>query len=107
MQSHNDSDGNDTLNALRKEAERLTACGENLITAGAPNERVLAETDERTVLIDHQLSHCLGLDDEGRWAFRADHDVEEFTPIVKRYGERVASLKDKLTVFKQMSLVEA
>lgn len=43
MQSHDDSDSNKALSALRKLAEEMTARGENLITAGAPSERVLLE----------------------------------------------------------------
>jgi hypothetical protein len=43
MQSHDDRDGNDTLAAFWKEAQGLTARGENLITAGAPNEVAVAE----------------------------------------------------------------
>ena len=41
MQTHEDFDSNDTFDELRKEAERLTARGENLITAGAPHEPLL------------------------------------------------------------------
>lgn len=43
MQSHEDSAANDALQELRRKAEELTARGENLITAGAPNERALFE----------------------------------------------------------------
>jgi predicted metallopeptidase len=63
--------------------------------------------EQRRILIDHELCHFLGLDDKGRWAVRPDHDIEEFTEIVKRHGAHHHDLQ----VFvkegaKQMSLVE-
>ena len=43
MQSHDDFDSNKILDEFRKVAERMTACGEHLITAGAPRETSLVE----------------------------------------------------------------
>ena len=44
MQSHDDFDANKALSDIRKVAEEMTARGENLITAGAPNEEAKEET---------------------------------------------------------------
>jgi hypothetical protein len=40
---------------------------------------------QRVALVDHELCHCAGRDDKGKWVERA-HDVEEFTAIVGRWG---------------------
>jgi len=45
MQSHNDWEANRALSELRKRAEELSTRGENLITAGTPNERVQWERE--------------------------------------------------------------
>lgn len=41
--------------------------------------------EQRVALVDHELCHCAGKDDKGKWAERG-HDVEEFTAIVGRWG---------------------
>lgn len=41
--------------------------------------------EQRIALVDHELMHCAGQDEKGRWCVR-DHDVEEFTSIVNRWG---------------------
>jgi predicted metallopeptidase len=41
--------------------------------------------EQRVALVDHELCHCAGRDEKGKWVERA-HDVEEFTAIVGRWG---------------------
>lgn len=43
------------------------------------------DAEQRVALVDHELCHCAGRDDKGKWIERA-HDVEEFTAIVGRWG---------------------
>lgn len=66
------------------------------------------DATRRRVLIDHELCHFTGLDDKGRWGFRADHDIEEFLPIIRRYGEKAgADVQLLKSVAKQLGLFEA
>lgn len=61
MQSHEDSAGSHALDQLRKRAEELTVRGENLLTAGAPNERALAESTRGGFLIRQLPDDSLAL----------------------------------------------
>ena len=60
--------------------------------------------EQRRILIDHELCHLLGLDDQGRWAIRPDHDVTEFHEIIKRHGDKLPELQGVLRVARQMGL---
>lgn len=40
--------------------------------------------DQKHAVVDHELSHC-GENEAGNWAIEA-HDVEEFGPVVARWG---------------------
>ena len=82
-QTHDDRDGNDPLNEIRKamfgeprpfsealgsamerlraRAEEMTRRGENIITAGAPNERVLHEEDRGGFRLRHLPNDPFGL----------------------------------------------
>ena len=44
------------------------------------------EARERRIVLDHELCHGGGQDDEGRWTV-VEHDLEEFRAIVRRYGK--------------------
>ena len=44
------------------------------------------EARERRIVLDHELCHGAGQDDEGRWTL-VGHDLEEFRAIVRRYGK--------------------
>lgn len=41
---------------------------------------------QRIRLVDHELCHC-GEDEEGAWT-SSRHDIEEFVPIIRRWGVR-------------------
>jgi len=51
MQTHDDYDGSAAFADLRKLAEEMTARGENLITAGAPFERMVMEQQRGGFLV--------------------------------------------------------
>jgi len=44
------------------------------------------EARQRRIVLDHELCHGGGQDEEGRWTV-VEHDLEEFRAIVKRYGK--------------------
>jgi len=47
---------------------------------------------QRVALVDHELCHCAGKDDKGKWVEKG-HDVEEFTAIVGRWGPWTGDLQ--------------
>lgn len=52
---------------------------------------------QKTALVDHELCHCAGEEDEQNGEMKwkvAPHDVEEFREIVGRYGFWKSDLKD-------------
>jgi predicted metallopeptidase len=86
--------------ALYKDASGLDV--HYLITIGRSAWDELSA--EQKIVIDHKCCHFLGLDDKGRWALRADHDVEEFHEIIKRHGEKLPALQGVLRIARQMAL---
>lgn len=79
-----------TLATASKVSGRLKALvGYDFIVEVAYDEWQNLNDMQRHALIDHELCHCGGEEDEQtgdmKW-FLAPHDLEEFTDIVKRYG---------------------
>jgi hypothetical protein len=48
--------------------------------------------EQRIALVDHELAHCERDEETGAWTMR-DHDVEEFSDIVARWGLWTPSLR--------------
>jgi hypothetical protein len=94
MESHDDRPSNDALDALRRKAEELTARGENLITAGAPNERSLFERtrggfllrqlpeDPLALRISIGEAHDKHMGESAYLVFRGDRDT--ITTLLRR-----------------------
>jgi hypothetical protein len=64
------------------------------------------ETEAKKRVLDHILCHAGGLDDEkGTW-FLVDHDVSEFTAVIKRHGlDESPGLRAFAQAAKQLKLV--
>lgn len=61
---------------------------------------------QRVALVDHELCHCGGKDEKGKWVERG-HDIEEFTAIVGRWGPWTGNLQQFGRVLsKQLSLLD-
>lgn len=91
MQSHDDADSHNTLDALRKAAKRLNDLGENLITAGAPGEPLLYERDVSGIHVRQLPSDPFALrisigeaniHDSAYLVFRGDRD--KITSLLRR-----------------------
>ena len=55
-----------------------------IVIGGPVWERL--NTKERRALIDHELMHAAGYDDEAEAWTVAGHDIEEFSAIIQRHG---------------------
>lgn len=59
---------------------------------------------QRRIILDHELMHFSGLDDEsGTWGLVL-HDIECFTAEIQRYGAWNEDLRGFLAAIKQLSL---
>ena len=78
-----------TLGMASTVAKRLQAIVDfDFIIEIAHDEWEHMDVLQRTALVDHELCHCgVYVDQEGEthWTMN-EHDLEEFTAIVKRYG---------------------
>jgi hypothetical protein len=78
----------DVLNVLREDDPGRFAY---VIVIGLDAWEKLS-TDQRRIVLDHELCHAAGQDPQGRWTLTG-HDVEEFSAIIRRYGTWTADLQ--------------
>jgi hypothetical protein len=69
---------------IRALLETETQADYVIVIAGPVWERLT--TKERRALIDHELMHAAGYDDERETWLLDGHDVEEFAAIIERHG---------------------
>lgn len=61
------------------------------------------DTKVRRIVLDHELCHFAGQGEAGKWTV-VDHDVEEFTTILRRHGAWHVSLEMFVREAKQLDL---
>ncbi len=82
---------------VRRVPELWKVLGCNYEYVIAVNERYwksLSEVQKESIIY-HELNHCVGIDRDGEFKYKLkDHDIEEFSSVIKKYGDFLPSIKD-------------
>jgi hypothetical protein len=102
--------GKTVLGSVKKasaEAQGLAGEGADYILTLSLNDWNALRDRQRRALLDHELCHCVGEEDEEtgemKWKLRG-HDIEEFTDVIRRWGAWPEDIIQAVETLQQLDL---